>query len=120
MSEDITVNLDAGGKSLGFINYPDEYLMIAYEVVKNAISLLTLTCFFRQALAEESKMPGLTVFQQRPPTITEVTLLERPIISSELMEAIGLENGGEFIRKHKACCASGNLERFIDGLYFLK
>ena len=42
MSEDTTVRLDADGKPLGFIDHPDEYRTVNYEIVENAIGLLTL------------------------------------------------------------------------------
>lgn len=42
MSDDPTVRLDADGKPVGFIDHPDDYRTVTYEVIEGAIGLLTL------------------------------------------------------------------------------
>ena len=42
MSEDPTVRLSSDGKPIGFIDHPEEYRTISYEVIEDAIGLLTL------------------------------------------------------------------------------
>lgn len=42
MSEDPTVRLGSDGRPIGFIDHPEEYRTVSYEVIEDAIGLLTL------------------------------------------------------------------------------
>ena len=42
MSEEPTVRLDTDGKPIGFIDHPDDYKTVTYEVIEQGIGVLTL------------------------------------------------------------------------------